>query len=415
MHIEHSDPTLFDAARSLWLNCDWDALAGWHVAEFASNPKRTRIGLLVASALHEVNDCDGAKRVLRQALEWGAQRRDIINIVIGLAHSTLGRARLAAKQCDRAEKHFLACINNISPVRSAARHAKDRVFKEALASGSLSTACNLLQEGLATISNRTPVDRAQISVFAAKLELLQHEITLALQRAQLYAVPQGDTAQSGGGPPNQVTRLQDLRRLSTSQLGQDLWVLEKTGFKKGGYFVEFGATDGVRLSNTYLLEKEFEWTGLCAEPNPEFLVKLKRNRSCTVCADCVAGESGRQVEFLLADEFGGIAEYCLDQHNKRRQAYRDLGKTLVISTVSLDELLRKHNAPRTIDYLSIDTEGSEYDILRHFPFDEWDMRLISVEHNFMPIREDIRKLLESNGYFCQEAQWDDWYWRKSNE
>ena len=58
-----------------------------------------------------------------------------------------------------------------------------------------------------------------------------------------------------------------------------------------------------------------------------------------------------------------------------------------------------------IDYLSIDTEGSEYEILAAFPFEDWDIRLITVEHNFTPMREDIRTLLERHGYVRQEDIW----------
>jgi len=400
---------LFDAARSQWLTADWDALAGWHVAEFANHPKRARIALLVASALHEVGDCDGAKEALRQAIEWGAQRRDLINIVIGQAHAALGRARLAAKEFDRAEKHFLACIASIAPNRSAARYAKDRVFKEAVSCGYLPDARDLLHQDLTNMGRRSALDSAQISVFSTKLELLQHELSIALQRRQVGPNSRQGSTKLASDHESRAARLNEFKSLSTSQLGQDLWVLEKTGFKRGGYFVEFGATDGVRLNNTYLLEKEFGWAGLCAEPNPEFLEKLKRNRSCTVSADCIAGVSGQVVEFLLADEYGGMLAHLRDQHDDRRKGFLDLGQTCSLATVSLDEFLRKHNAPRIIDYLSIDTEGSEYEILKNFPFDRWEIRLITVEHNFTPIRTNIRDLLISRGYTCQEAQWDDWY------
>jgi FkbM family methyltransferase len=406
---EEADSRLFDAARSQWLTADWDTLAGWHVAEFAHHPKRARIALLLASALHELGDYDGSKEALHQAVEWGAHRRDLINVIIGQAHAAFGRARVAAKEFGRAEKHFLACITSIAPNRSAAHYAKDRVFKEAVGLGFLPDARNLLEQDLAEMGLRGATNPAQISVFSTKLEMLQHELSIALQRKQVGMPPRRQSAEAVTDKGSHATRLKDLQTLSTAQLGQDLWVLERSGFKTGGYFVEFGATDGVRLNNTHLLEKKFGWTGLCAEPNPTFLEKLKRNRSCLVSADCIAGDSGRQVEFLLADEFGGITEYCHDMHDDKRQAYRDLGQTLLVSTVSLHEFLRKHNAPRTIDYLSIDTEGSEYEILKNFPFDEWEVRLITVEHNFTPIRQSIRELLTSKGYVCQEAQWDDWY------
>jgi hypothetical protein len=87
--------------------------------------------------------------------------------------------------------------------------------------------------------------------------------------------------------------------LSPSQLGQDLCVLEQTNYKKGG-FVEFGATDGVLLSNSYLLEKEFGWQGLCAEHNPKYFKQLQKNRNCTVNEACIAGETGKVVEFVTA-------------------------------------------------------------------------------------------------------------------
>ena len=59
------------------------------------------------------------------------------------------------------------------------------------------------------------------------------------------------------------------RRRSRAQILQDLWVLFQSREKHGGYFVEFGACDGLSLSNTFLLEKEYGWTGILAEPAPD--------------------------------------------------------------------------------------------------------------------------------------------------
>src|ERR1017187_1984592 len=65
-------------------------------------------------------------------------------------------------------------------------------------------------------------------------------------------------------PERQGRQLLKALRISKSQLRQDLMVLSELDFKRGGYFVEFGATNGVTLSNTYLLEKEYGWTGILA-------------------------------------------------------------------------------------------------------------------------------------------------------
>jgi tetratricopeptide (TPR) repeat protein len=142
------------------------------LSEFANHPKRARIALLVAAALHEVGDHDGSKEALRQAVEWGAQRRDLINVVIGQAHATLGRARLAAKDFGRAEKHFLNCITSIAPNRSAARFAKDRVFREAVALGFLPEARGLLEKDFSAIKSQSLLSSSVVSIFESKLDLL---------------------------------------------------------------------------------------------------------------------------------------------------------------------------------------------------------------------------------------------------
>ena len=73
---------------------------------------------------------------------------------------------------------------------------------------------------------------------------------------------------------------------SKSQIRQDLFVLSHLGFKKNGFFVEFGATDGVSLSNTYLMENLFEWNGILAEPATCWHKELKNNRTCNIETNC---------------------------------------------------------------------------------------------------------------------------------
>jgi hypothetical protein len=85
-----------------------------------------------------------------------------------------------------------------------------------------------------------------------------------------------------------------------------------------------------------------------------------------------------------------------------------------VTTVSLNDLLAHWNAPRRIDYLSIDTEGSELDILQALDFGAWEIRLMSVEHNHTPKRGEIHDFLASKGYrrkFETLSNVDDWYVR----
>ena len=200
--------------------------------------------------------------------------------------------------------------------------------------------------------------------------------------------------------------------LSKAQLFQDLWVLWALGEKRGGYFVEFGATDGRSLSNTWLLEKEMGWKGILAEPNPIFSKVIRENRACAISTKCVHSASGRTVDFMAAKkpEYSRMAEINpADGHEERRRGDSEI---VSVETISLNDLLVEHQAPRRIDYLSVDTEGSEYEILSAFDFERWRPRAITVEHNFTPMRERLFELLSSKGYrrvWVGLSRFDDWY------
>lgn len=198
---------------------------------------------------------------------------------------------------------------------------------------------------------------------------------------------------------------------SRSQLRQDLFVLSQLDFKRGGFFVEFGATNGVDLSNTHLLEKQFGWSGVLAEPARSWHASLKKNRSAKIETSCVWRQSGCVLKFNEAalGELSTIDSFsAADFHEKERKA----GRTYDVETISLNDLLERHGAPRTVDYLSIDTEGSELEILRSFDFSRHSFTVITCEHNYTPAREEIHSLLTRQGYvrkYVELSEFDDWY------
>ena len=199
---------------------------------------------------------------------------------------------------------------------------------------------------------------------------------------------------------------------SRSQLMQDLFVLTKTDFKQNGYFVEFGATNGVDLSNTYLLEKDFNWDGILAEPAKNWHEDLKSNRTAKIETDCVWKESGKTLKFNETPE-GELS--TIDLFSKFDRHSRNSGNVYEVNTISLNDLLKKHNAPDEIDCLSIDTEGSEFEILSAFDFDAYNIKIITCEHNYTENRDKIQNLLEAVGYrrvLLETSKFDDWYVRE---
>ena len=91
---------------------------------------------------------------------------------------------------------------------------------------------------------------------------------------------------------------------------------------------------------------------------------------------------------------------------------RDNGKEYYVETITLNDLLANYNSPLNIDFLSIDTEGSEFDILENFNFAKYTISVIVCEHNFTSNRLKIHSLLTGKGYvrFLESISgFDDWY------
>ena len=215
-------------------------------------------------------------------------------------------------------------------------------------------------------------------------------------------------AKSGKGKIDDVL---EIIPHSKSQYYQDILVLYMLDFKQKGYFVEFGADDGISLSNTYLLEKEFCWNGILAEPSKGSHNTLVQNRDVNIDFDCVWHSSNEMVEFweLKIGSLSGISTGFknMGRRLKKRKEY-------TVNTVSLNDLLERYSAPHEIDYLSIDTEGTELEILETFDFSKHSFSVITVEHNFSADRNGQYDLLSKNGYkriLENISLIDDWYVR----
>ena len=205
--------------------------------------------------------------------------------------------------------------------------------------------------------------------------------------------------------------------ISKSQIMQDFFVLNELGYKRNGYFVDFGATDGKEFNNTYLLEKEYDWTGILCEPSKGWHKSLKINRP-NIIKDyrCVWSKSGEKVRFkeCEANTLSTIEGFeKSDQHYESRKK----GINYFVETVSLTDLLDEHSAPLEIDYLSIDCEGSEFEILKNHNFEKYSFKVITCEHNFTENRNKIYDLLLTKGYERKlmrgnKSDFEDWYVKK---
>jgi FkbM family methyltransferase len=201
---------------------------------------------------------------------------------------------------------------------------------------------------------------------------------------------------------------------SKSQYCQDIFAITQSCHKVGGFFVEFGACDGVIGSNTHLLEKKYGWHGILAEPSKVWWEDLKKNRSVSIDFRCVFNESNLTLDFSeTSDAMLSTLSSLTNSDFHEGNRMNGVTKTYPVTTVSLNDLLSHYQAPDEIDYMSIDTEGSEYEILSAFDFKKYKTKIITVEHNYNEnVRAKINKLLIANNYdLCHQGLTyaDDWY------
>lgn len=210
---------------------------------------------------------------------------------------------------------------------------------------------------------------------------------------------------------SQILTIDDgMRRFSRD--GQDRYVLDNIFHKKhAGFFLDVGASDGISENNTFLMERFYNWKGICCECDPRDIEKLSQNRSCFIVDSPIYKNSGELVDFEIhcANHLSGIAGYQLEKYR------RSDSKVVRMSSINLMDCLKRFNAPTVIDYMSLDTEGTEYEILSSFDFNKYKINYIGVEHNSQePKRTDIRNLLIANGYvFNRSVAQDDDYILKS--
>lgn len=183
---------------------------------------------------------------------------------------------------------------------------------------------------------------------------------------------------------------------SYSQYAQDLVILDmffkplqaNGSYKRGGVFVDVGAHDGVSFSNTALMERELDWTGLCFEPLPSKFAELQKNRTAK-CFQACAYNSAGTVSFSAItgapEMLSGITASYDPRHVARigREVTENGGtvENITVVAVKLADIFTKQGITH-VDFMSVDTEGSELQVLEGIDFDAVTIDVLSVEDNY---------------------------------
>ncbi len=203
-----------------------------------------------------------------------------------------------------------------------------------------------------------------------------------------------------------------------SQLYQDVFASFVIGNQFDKTFFEFGATEGLELSNSFMLENTLNWSGVLSEPSPQWHEVLKENRKYTkIIKKCIWSESGKILDFFMSDrgnfstlnEFIDSDKYSMPLNTETR---KKAGKLITVETISLNDVIKEYFNNTSPSYISIDTEGSEFKILESFNFKKYRPKVFTVEHNFTELQSKIDELMVSKNYeriFRKLTSFDAWY------
>ena len=198
----------------------------------------------------------------------------------------------------------------------------------------------------------------------------------------------------------------------SSQIGQDRFIDEFFNKKENGFFVDIGANDGITHSNTYFLEKHRNWKGICIEPIAAEFQKLKENRASlnlNICVSDFEGETDFTYIEGYANMLSGISSKYNERHKERIEGevhhYGGKINNIKVPVKTLQSIFNKYNVT-DIDYCSIDTEGSEFSIIKSIDFDKTFVKIFIIENNYK--ETEIEDFLKTKDYVLHtKLEWDD--------
>jgi len=212
-----------------------------------------------------------------------------------------------------------------------------------------------------------------------------------------------------------------MEKIFHSQSGQDKTMFEHffKNYEKPGFFIELGALDGVLISNSLFYEKILKWNGICIEPTERHFNNLLIQRKCYKFSDVIYDEE-KEVTFYSAppccDSLNGIKEKYDQRHliriDRETKQYNYTKNDIIEikkKSRTMDSILNEVGI-KNIDFLSLDTEGSELNILKSINWSDTKIKVICVEDNYGDI--ELHRFLQKLNYtFFKRLDGDYIYYR----
>jgi FkbM family methyltransferase len=271
----------------------------------------------------------------------------------------------------------------------------------------LGTVRRILFPVLNMVAGKEKLERTEISEKVMEI-VLSRMTTKMSEKTDTSHTLTTDTRQTEAKRCERNDMMRLMKRHSRSQQGEDAYAVENF-FKGlcGGIYVELGALDGVKLSNTYFFRHALEWKGALIEPNKRLFEKLKKNRAPEDDVFNAAVCASKQVVHFLDDgrngATSGVVEFMTPAFAKKwHERTNSLATLTRIVCKSLSEILSESDVVGAghVDFLSVDVEGGEFEVIKTLDFNKHQFGVIfyeADEHN--PVKnEALKSFLANRGY-----------------
>ncbi len=189
-----------------------------------------------------------------------------------------------------------------------------------------------------------------------------------------------------------------------AQNGEDRWLDTYFGHNRNGFFVDIGAYNGVDLSNSYHFE-QIGWTGVLVEPDPEHAAHCHAARPRSHSFHCAAVSSSEinEITFHRVQSAGVYSTTNLTpEHAQRLSGMGCALKPITVPARTLDSILEEIRTTM-VDFVSIDVEGAELDVLQGFDIERWKPTIVVIESNSKSRPSAIRDYFVRYGYAYQHS------------
>lgn len=166
-------------------------------------------------------------------------------------------------------------------------------------------------------------------------------------------------------------------RAYRSDYGEDIFTIDFFNQKTEGYLLDIGAADGVTGSNSFRLLDEFNWNGILVEPNPDHHKNLDLLFSNETGIDVYKGAICQNQTEVTLSKWSGLYTGHSNIINKNSHSWNS--HPVQVPAIDISTLLKLYNVPTIIDFINLDIEGSEHQVINYFPWEDFTVKLWCIE------------------------------------